>query len=399
MRNNNNKIDILIILLLIFAPSIRLIVPGLNTLILFAILPTAMAYYLIVNRFRFGNKPLAIYVGLLFWTLLTCFTSTNIAHSFGEFRALIGGGIGSIIAYYLCSKKPSNSYWIFLGYILLLVSTLYYLHTQNLLVALDSDTERLEDDLVNANDLAYYLFYVIIGWTIICRNKKLNVILSALGNMLIIGTLLFLSIITASRQILIVVLPFFIYSIYFQYLQGRSSFRKFAVTAVCCIAAFYIYSYFMDNMFEGSFLEKRMEIDLEDDTRSALVEDAINIGARHPIFGIGPGNMIFYSNDGGFSHNSYLELFVSSGIFGTILFVWMIMAFFKIQYRRYRETRNPIYNYLIITMITWALYNNLYVFYSGIWLITFFFVLCGFSDAIYRQDCEQIRANLQLSTK
>lgn len=390
MKNSNGKIDILILLILVFAPSIRLIVPGLNTLILFAVLPAAMAYYLLINRFRLGNKSLIIYVGLLFWLLLTCVTSTNVENSFVDFRALMGGGIGSIIAYYLCSKKPSNSYWIFLGYILLLASTIYYLHTQNLLITLDSDTERLEDELVNANDLAYYLFYATIGWTIICRDKKLKAIFSILGNVVIIGTLLFLSIITASRQILMVVLPFYAYSIYFQYLQGRGSFRKILVAMVCCAAAFYIYSYFMDNMFEGSFLEKRMEIDIEDDTRGALLEDAINVGIRHPIFGVGPGNMVFYSNDGGFSHNSYLELFATSGIFGSILFICMIISFLKIQVRRYRETRNPMYLYLIVTMLTWALYNNLYVFYSGIWLITFFFVLCGFSDATYRRYCEQM---------
>jgi O-antigen ligase len=302
----------------------------------------------------------------------------------------MGGGIGSIIAYYLCSKKPSNSYWIFFGYILLLASTIYYLHTQDLLITLDSDSERLEDELVNANDLAYYLFYVTIGWTIICCDKKLKTIFSILGNVVIISTLLFLSIITASRQILMVVLPFYAYSIYFQYLQGRGSFRKILVAMVCCAAAFYIYSYFMDNMFEGSFLEKRMEIDIEDDTRGELLEDAINVGIHHPIFGVGPGNMIFYSNDGEFSHNSYLELFATSGIFGSILFICMIISFLKIQVRRYRETRNPMYLYLIVTMLTWALYNNLYVFYSGIWLITFFFVLCGFSDATYRRYCEQM---------
>ena len=103
MRNSNNTIDFLILMLMILAPSIRLIVPGLNTLILFAMLPTAMAYYMLTNRFRLGNKTLGIYVGLLFWLLLTCITSTNIEHSFVEFRALIGGGIGSIIAYYLCT--------------------------------------------------------------------------------------------------------------------------------------------------------------------------------------------------------------------------------------------------------------------------------------------------------
>ena len=394
MRNSNNAIDFLILMLMILAPSIRLIVPGLNTLILFAMLPTAMAYYMLTNRFRLGNKTLGIYVGLLFWLLLTCITSTNIEHSFVEFRALIGGGIGSIIAYYLCTKKPSNSYWIFLGYILLLASTIYYLHTENLLVTLDSDTERLEDELVNANDLAYYLFYVTIGWTIICHNLKLNAIFSILGNLIIISILLFLSIVTASRQMLMIVLPFFVYSVYFLYLRGQSSFKKILITAICGIMAFFIYSYFMDNMFEGSFLEKRMEINIEDDTRSALLEDALNTGARHPFFGIGPGNMIFYSNDGGFSHNSYLELFATTGFFGTILFVWMILSFIKMQIKRYRVTRNPMFMYLIITTIVWALYNNLYVFYSGIWLITFFFVLCGFSDATYRRDCEQLSTNL-----
>ena len=394
MRNSNNAIDFLILMLMILAPSIRLIVPGLNTLILFAMLPTAMAYYMLTNRFRLGNKTLGIYVGLLFLLLLTCITSTNIEHSFVEFRALIGGGIGSIIAYYLCTKKPSNSYWIFFGYILLLASTIYYLHTENLLVTLDSDTERLEDELVNANDLAYYLFYATIGWTIICHDLKPNAIFSILGNLIIISTLLFLSIVTASRQMLMIVLPFFVYSVYFLYLRGQSTLNKIIITIICSIAALFIYSYFMDNMFEGSFLEKRMEINIEDDTRSALLEDALNIGARHPFFGIGPGNMIFYSNDGGFSHNSYLELFATTGFFGTILFVWMILSFIKMQIKRYRVTRNPMFMYLTITTIVWALYNNLYVFYSGIWLITFFFVLCGFSDATYRRDCEQLSANL-----
>jgi O-antigen ligase len=387
MKQLGSAIAILIITL---APSVRLIFPEANTLLLFGLLPVMMAYYIFKSRFRLGNQSLLYYTIMIAWMAVTTLTSVDMGNSIKEMQAVAGGLIGSIPIYYLCANGKRGVNWIMFGYILLLASTIYYLHREGLLLSLDIDTERLEDDMVNANDLAYFAFYTIAAWCIICYNLHLKWYLSIPFNLLILATVLILSVITASRQILIFVLPFFVYSLYFQYLQKSSWFAKISFLAIFVAVAYLATTIYTENFYEGSFLEKRMEIDIEDDTRSALLEDAFITGIKHPIFGVGPGNMILYSNDGHFSHNSFLELFATSGIFGTILFVMMIWSFLRTQIQRYRTTRNKMFQYLTITILFWAVYNNLYVFYSGIWLIAFFFLLCGYSDMLYRSEMKRL---------
>ena len=366
----------LAILIITLAPSVRLMLPEANTLLLFGVLPVMMAYYLFKSKFRFENKSLVYYILMILWLALTTLTSVEMSNSIKEMQAIVGGLIGSN--------------WIMLGYILLLGTTIYYLHTEGLLVSLDIDTERLDDDLVNANDLAYYAFYTVIAWCVICYNARIKWYLSIPGNLIILATILILSIITASRQILIFVLPFYIYTLFFQYLQKRSIFVKIFFVAIFAAIAYFAVTIYTESFYEGSFLEKRMETEIEEDTRSALLEDAIITGCKHPVFGVGPGNMVLFSNDGGFSHNSFLELFATSGLFGTILFVLMVWSFFRTQMQRYRATQNKMFQYLAITALFWALYNNLYVFYSGIWLISFFFLLCGYSDMLYKSEQQRL---------
>lgn len=378
------------ILILTLAPSVRLMLPEANTLLLFGVLPMMMAYYLFKNRFRLENKSLVYYVILMIWLAITTLTSTDVSNSIKEMQAIVGGLIGSIPIYFICQSRKGGVNWIMLGYILLLASTIYYLQSNDMFITLDIEKERLEDDMVNANDLAYFAFYTTIAWCVICHNLRLKWYLSLPVNIVILATILTLSIITASRQILLFVLPFLGYSIYFQYLQKSSRIVKLLSIAIIAVAVYYVTNIYTNKFYEGSFLEKRMEANIEEDSRSALLKDAFVTGCRHPVFGVGPGNMIFFSNDGHFAHNSFLELFATSGLFGTILFVLMVWSFFRTQMRRYRATQNKMFQYLAITALFWALYNNLYVFYSGIWLISFFFLLCGYSDMLYKSEQQKL---------
>lgn len=384
--SNSLSISYLVVILILIAAIARLLMPGINKLMLYGVIPLLLLWRIHVHPGLFRNKYIKIYSLLIVWLLFVSLNATSYALAMNSMKTIVGGYMLSIIFYSLSSSNKKYSPWIFSAYIIALIGMIYFLYQRGELLAVDIEEERLDNDEVNANDIAYFLFYTTISVTVISWHSPIFRKWIWLGTYVAVAAgALWLALITASRQIIVFVLPFLLLSMGYRYFHGKPLYKYLIPLAVVVVAIGYIYNSYSSSMYEGSFLQRRMEHNLRDDTRAALLKDAINTGIDHPLLGVGPGNFILYSNDGGFSHCSYTELFAVSGVLGFILFTWLVVKFIRDQYLRYRETHDNLFMYLTIVGVAWACYNYLYAFYTSPWLIAFFFLLIGFSDNLFKQ--------------
>lgn len=62
-------------------------------------------------------------------------------------------------------------------------------------------------------------------------------------------------------------------------------------------------------------------------TRITYWQETIELIKLHPIIGMGPGNLDLYRSR--YAHNSYLQLWAETGIFGLYSFIWLISSIVK----------------------------------------------------------------------
>lgn len=357
-----------------------------NNIMLNYLMPVLMVWCVVKDKTVLRNNIIFLYICLLIWMFFTVFTGHSIERSLVSIRPTMGGLITSVVMYSLSRKSVGNATWLLLSYIVLYLSSMLFLYLTGAIYNLDVERSRLSVSALNANDLAYYLFYVTIVISLVFWNgyDKMNTWNIIIYVILVLFTL-YTSIITASRQVLVVVLPFIILSILFR-MKGR---RRVSVGFIFGISIFFIvslfvYRVFMNDYVAGSYLEYRMQLDVGDDSRVDLLKRAFILGLQHPIFGVGPGNFEIIAGGGNFSHCSYTELFATSGLLAMILFVAIVYKSMKLHYKRYKKTKNSIFLYLFIATMFWAIYNFFFAFYISPWLMSFLFLMNGYSEITYK---------------
>lgn len=379
------KIDDTVPIIIIVATVIaRLFSPYLSSILLNYIMPVLMLWRISKDQGVLKNSIVFLYIVMLIWVFLSVFTGISVQHSLASIRPTFGGLIVSLLMYSLSRKSLGNASWLLIAFVVLYFSTMLYIFRSGVVYELDEETGRIGMKGVNANDMAYFLFYTTIAFSLLGWDGKSKMnFWNLLSYVVLIIFTLYTSIITASRQVLLVVLPFALLSVVFR-LKGGRHFSSGGIIGLVLFGFALILgsNIFVTNYMHGSFLEQRMQMDIGEDDRVILLEKAIEVGIDHPIFGVGPGNYQKFSG-GGFSHCSYTELFATSGLLAMILFIIIVYKSAKIQHRRYIHTHNRVFLYLYISTLVWAAYNVLYVFYISPWLISFLFVMIGYSDSVY----------------
>lgn len=62
--------------------------------------------------------------------------------------------------------------------------------------------------------------------------------------------------------------------------------------------------------------------------RQGLLKRSLELAAKHPLLGVGPGQFQQYSGNWHVAHNSYTELAAEAGLAAFIIFIWMLMYSF-----------------------------------------------------------------------
>jgi len=338
---------------------------------------------LLYGNILLKNKYIAIYIVILLWSLATCLIASDMFLALMQLRIMLSTFVLSIIFYSLSQNKRYLP-WLYLTFLLIVLANYYYVRN-NILTDMVIGLERANDEKFNANELSYFLFYAICAVFVfgeIFTDDKRK--LSRIFLFAFIAIIPYFALITMSRQIFVIVIPFCLFSIIYRYNPFSSIKRLVVYGVLLAIFIFIIYYYYLP-LYEASIFVDRLSRDVTEDSRFALIVGGFLLGFQNPLLGVGPGNVLLYLN-GSFTHSSYAELFAASGLFPLVLFISLIAKFILEQWRRYRQTNDKLFMYFFMTGIFWAAYNWFYVFYSSFWLMCFLFLLIGHSNQRYKES-------------
>ena len=376
-----------IIVLLVFSAVVSFF-PSLNKYALYGALPLAFVLSfteVTENNLRnvLHNKYIVWFIVLYIWISFTSIYAEYQAEARQQLHEILG--VVLLMAVIVINGNKKENYpWLYAVYFFFYVGMMYYAQS-NILTKIVIGSERLDDDQLNANTVAYYTFYLTYAFFILAECVK-SVFYFKLYRFLFLLTIplsLIIAFLTASRQVLIIQVPLIAILLYSRYMVNSKR-SKFWFVALAIIAVIAVSGYVQD-MYEGSYLQERNEYDLEDDPRPLLMQDAIKVGFEHFFTGVGAGNYVRYSYNAHFSHCTYTELFANTGILGAIIYIVIVSRLFIVQWKRYRSTKDKMYLYFATFFFIFIIDNLFYVFYNSIWLMGFFAIVMMNSSLYYKE--------------
>lgn len=378
------KKEILCIILLYFAASVSLI-DSLNPLALYGAIPLSFFLSFSVGNSLKTNNYLKRLLVLILWVAATYFSAVYVEEANNQMKNLLGVFVLSMTIANLSSDKRCVP-WLYGMFIILLIQALVYANSHIMIEGFDTATDRLNDEKLNANTVAYYTFFVTfaiyeLGNSFLIKNRVIANIFRLLF-LAMYGVSFTVAILTGSRQVLIIQIPLLVLLTFIRYIEGASLKRKLLfvlIAAVACVASIDP----ITKSYDNSYLKVRSETKAKDDVRALLLQDAIKVGCQHPIMGVGPGNYVRYSFNRHFSHCTYTELFANTGVIGALIYVSLLLMFLTSQWKRFWKYRDKTYLVFLVCGLIYLFDNFFYVFYVDLWLIGFFILLASHSETYF----------------
>lgn len=386
MKKEKGYANVIIILAVIFASLVSL-TEELNFYALYGAIPLAFILSFAKRGKLLINNYFRIFLLLYVWLLFTTFFARDTSMAFRELRQVLGAFLFSYIVSvgaYDNKIKP----WMFIPFITLYISSIIYANTNIVYMGWDIGHDRMNDDVLNANKLAYYTFYSTIAFFFLADLTNKHKLISKAFRILFLTMIplsFWVAIMTASRQVLIIQIPTILILGYLRYFSHKKM-KSVAIASLVVIVFFFYAADRLIAIYNESYLKQRNEVAIADDSRTKLLENAIQIGMDNPIVGVGPGNFGLVSFDGRYSHNTYAEIFANTGIMGFLLYTIMLLRLLFVNFRRYRKTKDKQYLVYVSFAVIFIFYNFFYVFYKDIWLIAFFFLVASDSESYYKKQ-------------
>ena len=359
-----------------------------NKLGLYVALPIAFLMSTLQNRgFRLNVYEKILYT-LFAWDFIAYLWADNKELASIELHALLGAFLLSYVIS-IQGRKLSHAPYLYFVWVLLYISAWNYA-AHHILVFMTDNTDRLNDENLNANTLAYYTFYFSFLCYVlseIVKHKSLRRLWTiAFWGMLPMS--FGVALLTASRQVLVIQLPLYAMLIYIRFIKGVSVRRKilFCIIVLICLI---IASGQIEKAYNDSFLKQRSERSITEDSRFALIGNAIRVGIDNFPLGIGSANFQAVSDSREIAHNSYLEAFADMGIIGILLYTSLMFVFTFRQWQRYRQSRDKTYFTFFTFGLIYTLDGFFFVFYNAIWLISFFMLVAAHSETYYVQRTKE----------
>lgn len=375
-----------IVLCLYFAAFISLLSDALNVIALYMAIPLAFLLSFIKCEKIAPNRYMTLLILLYVWDCFSSLWALYPSTANAELKSILGA---FLLTYIMAvnGKERSMLKYLYVTFIILYIGAWVYANQHSLIAdEITSNNDRLNDDKLNANTMAYYTFYVtyvcfclssIIDsefWSRICKYLFLTMIPLSF----------YVALVTASRQVLVIQIPLISFLLYERYYKQAGKKTRMLFVCITVMVILLVAQKVMD-IYDNSFLAMRAEKDLSEDSRSLLLKDAIKVGFEHFPFGVGAANYIHYSYKHGFSHCSYTELFANNGIVGLGLYVALLHRFIKLQWKRYRWTKDRQIMVFLFFGLIFAFYQFFYVFYTDLWLIAFFVLVATHADLYFNE--------------
>ena len=371
--------DIFSLICIMFAASVCLN-DSLNPIALYVAIPCAFIWSASQYNILHKNPYIKILTILYAWICLCYPFAENTTLANMELKRILGAYILCFSIASLATKRKIIP-WLYIIYIILLGAAWWYAKN-NILTIIDFGNERLNDDKLNANTLAYYTFYVTIAIYIlgeILKGKKRTIFRILLFGVVLLSFIT--AIYTGSRQVLIIQGPLLAALCWIRYITNSSKSILIILIAICI--GIYAFKKYGADIYENSTLKKRSEIEVKDDTRYDIAVECLKIGVHSPLVGYGPGNITRQVSSHHGAHNTYLELFVNTGLPGVLIFIFMIYTYIKRQYKQWRHSRDKMFLIFIIFGLFWMIDQIFYSFYSDLWLMSFFILVASHSEQYY----------------
>lgn len=323
--------------------------------------------------------PLLLMFG---WVAVSCLWADHAQAASRQMHQIVGV-VMFIYIYYSLARNRNLIPFLYFAFIICYLATWIYAQN-NILTVIDTSVDRLNDDKLNANTLAYYTFYYTFA-TFICHevlHRKWSRFFLLLFY-LAIPLSLYTALLTGSRQVLIIQIPLICLCLVQKYVR----FNIKSLGLILLFAAIVIigYEYIGDKFYEGSILQQRSETNIKDDVRLVLLKDAFSVGLSHFFTGVGAGNFLYYTPERNFAHCTYLELFANTGILGAVLFIIPVITFIKKQWSRYRRTKDLCFFTFFVFAVIFAFDNIFYVFYPDMFLMAFFCLVLSHSEQYWKE--------------
>lgn len=355
---------------------------SLNMISLYCLVPIATVLCFCKYGFNTISSYLKPIMAMFLWVSISSLWASYVEAATRQLHQLLGVVMLTYV-YFSLAKNKSLIPLLYFSFIICNISAWEYAQT-NIISVIDVGVDRLNDEKLNANTLAYYTFYYTFA-TFICHQicegkwKRIFLILFYLS----IPLTLYTAFLTASRQVLVIQIPL----IGLCLMQKYFRFNGKSVLAVLLIAVlvFMVFTYVSDTLYEGSLLQQRSQTDVKDDVRYVLLKDAFNVGMSNFFTGVGAGNFRFYTAENNFSHCTYLELFANTGIVGALLFIIPLLSFIKKQWIRYKLSKDACIMSFLIFGLVFSVDNFFYVFYPDMFLMAFMCLVMSHSN-IYWND-------------
>ena len=355
-----------------------------NSIALYVAIPVAFLISLFGDSRKFDNHSFKTFLFLFVWLLLSTLWADFPDLAMIQNKQLLG----VVLVSYIVGKNSYNKKmrpWMYGIWVAIFLSAVYHANT-HIIPNIEVGQVRLSDAKLNANMMGYYTFYLTFAIFVLGEEIQ-KPIFKRLFRLLFLGMIFvsyYVAIITASRQILIIQIPFLICLLYVRYIKDVSYTYRFLFFILVAVVIFFSKDIVVDS-YNNSLLQERNQQEVKDDSRTLLVKDAFRVGMDHFYIGVGNGNYVKYSESHRFSHNTYLELFANTGIIGLSIYLYMLIYFLKTQYWRYKVTEDKFFLFFIIFFLIYCLYNFFYVFYPYQWLFAFFILLSSHSDSYFEE--------------
>ena len=378
-----NGSTIALVLLYVFAALP--VVSSFNHIALYVTIPGAALLSLFSIRDRRQSKYMKVLCFLFLWIVFTSFFSYDVELSFVWLRRVLAVFLLCFAVHQL-TKNNEFIPWVYLTWVIMYISCLFYAQSVLITDQIDYTTDRLNDSNLNANTLAYYTFFTTyIVYYLGDVSKKLKR-LFRLSFLLTIPLSFYVALITASRQVLLIQVPLILFFLYIRYIKESRGIKGWVFVLAFFIVASLVASSIIQ-IYESSFLFQRSQIVIGEDIRAKLIRDGLKTGMDNLLTGVGIGCFGFYNyGHDTFAHNTYVELFATTGIVGFLLYAYLLLSFVYTQFKRYLVFKKTHYLVFMFVGLLYVVDNMFYVFHTDPWLMAFFILLTSHSEVIYKNE-------------
>lgn len=369
---NMEKSDIYVLICVFFAAIVALFADSINAIALYIVLPSAFIVTFLGTGKIFVEKYFNLLTVLYIWILISTLWATDLDVALVHLKQCLG----SFILCYIIAVKARdirNIELLYLLFVIILLMDWYYAYN-NIFNTIELGVERINDEKLNANTLAYHTFYATFAIYIlgeVCPNRR---IMYDILFILMLPLSFITAIYTVSRQVLVIQLPLITILLYIRYLKNNTIKKKFCFFLIAIFISLIILPWVIDK-YEDSYLKERNELNIEEDSRIKLAKDAIWVGLEYFPLGVGPGNYVVHSYNKHFSHNTYTELFANEGVIGLIIYLVIVIGYVIEQWKIYRMYDDDISLAFFWFGIFFIIDGFFYSFYQHLWLISFLILI------------------------